>query len=290
MAALITWVYWVTTAMAAVLSGPMAAATESSVRGKIELLTKLTSDATTSARIANNGNEQAEAHFEAAKQALRDARNALLSDDLASANAQAASGLNAVSLALKGSRDPRQRQERDRTRYQSLRARVFSFLEAFHRIAVEKGDPAVAPLLDRTYLNQMVSKAEELTASRDYRSAIDIMRDAVAMLERALSAARDQETLVHQLSFSTPEEEYTYEKERNHSYVLLVRVLNDRRDAREGHSDAIRRLQAALRANELERGRAERLFANGDVQAAITVLADGSETLGRLLYSTGLAF
>ena len=68
-------------------------------------------------------------------------------------------------------------------------------------------------------------KAEALAQKGDYLAANKHLFQAANLVEAALTRARDKETLVHQLKFETPEDEYAYELQRNNSNQLLIVVV-----------------------------------------------------------------
>ena len=99
--------------------------------------------------------------------------------------------------------------------------------------------------------------------------------------------ARDQETLLHELNFSTPEEEYDYEQQRNMSYRMLVKILESKKA---DNPEGLEKIRTAVERNTIIREEAESLLKRGEVRAAIIRLEEGTESLARVLRMSGLVF
>jgi len=262
-------------------------ASDRGVSNKLKLLEKLTSSSTTRERVVNSGNADAMRSLAAATHAQQLAADALDAGDLEEASEAIRVGYAQMTLALRSAKDVGQQAERDAVRYEKLRKRVFSFSEALQRIAREKKDPAIYDLQSQQDFNQLLQDAELLSGEGDYQTAIVRMSEASTIIERALSVARHRETLMHELTFQTPQEEYAYELRRNESYAMLVRLLDGQSDIPSGALDA---LKAAQRRNESVREQAQKSFNRGEVEQAIVTLEKSSEEVARVLRMSGLAF
>lgn len=269
------------------LVGAAPALSSSTVSRKLELLERFTTSEKNLARLAASESEEADEHFRQARAALETATAALNSGELEAATGLIERGYEHMSLALRNAKDPRRQVRLEVQRYEKLRQRVFSFSEAFERIAKEKSDPRVSALLDQKLMGLIVVEAQDLSREGDYAEATDLMQKAAAMLEQALSRARDKETLIQELSFFSPEDEFEYELRRNESYEMLVNLLEGGQTAsRRG----LRMMDEVLARNAVARSEAQALFSAGDVEGAISVLERSSEKVSRILQMSGLAF
>ena len=196
-------------------------------------------------------------------------------------------GLAAVSAASRLVGDAARKTEYDRAHYETLRKRVLSFSEAFQRVVVEKPGQEIAALLDQEKVSGLLREAEGLAVQGDYEGANRQASVAASIVEQALASARDRDTLLHELSFSTQEEEYEYEKQRNMSYRLLVNMLEREETV---NSTALAQVRAAVEENDGIRKAAEQMAQKGDMTAAIRQLEQGTERLARILRMSGLAF
>lgn len=196
-------------------------------------------------------------------------------------------GLAAVSAASRLVGDAGRKVEYDRAHYEKLRKRVLSFSEAFQRVVVEKPGQDIAALLDRDKVSGLLNEAEGLAVQGDYKGANRQASMAASIVEQALASARDRDTLLHELSFATPEEEYEYEKQRNMSYRLLVNMLEREKTV---NSTALAQVRAAVEENDGIRKTAERMAQRGEMAEAIRQLEQGTDQLARVLRMSGLAF
>lgn len=252
---------------------------------KLQLLEKLLQGSSLAKRIERSGNSQAEALLATARKSLVQSEEELYAGQYEAAEAAANQGLNAVTTASRMVVDRRYEEAGDRERYQQLRKRVLSFTEAFQRVVIEKQGQDIAGLLDQKKVGELLLDAEGLVQKGNYAMANQRMTEAADAVEHALSRARDKETLLHELKFDTPVDEYNYEKQRNKSYELLVDILEKERKGK-GLED----VRAAIELNRRRRAEADELVDGGDVVAAIRTLEEGTENLARALRRSGLAF
>lgn len=252
---------------------------------KLQLLEKLLQGSSLAKRIERSGNSQAEALLATARKSLVQSEEELYAGQYEAAEAAANQGLNAVTTASRMVVDRRYEEAGDRERYQQLRKRVLSFTEAFQRVVIEKQGQDIAGLLDQKKVGELLLDAEGLVQKGNYAMANQLMTEAADAVEHALSRARDKETLLHELKFDTPVDEYNYEKQRNKSYELLVDILEKERKGK-GLED----VRAAIELNRRRRAEADELVDGGDVVAAIRTLEEGTENLARALRRSGLAF
>lgn len=252
---------------------------------KLQLLEKLLQGSSLAKRIERSGNSQAEALLATARKSLVQSEEELYAGQYEAAEAAANQGINAVTTASRMVVDRRYEEAGDRERYQQLRKRVLSFTEAFQRVVIEKQGQDIAGLLDQKKVGELLLDAEGLVQKGNYAMANQRMTEAADAVEHALSRARDKETLLHELKFDTPVDEYNYEKQRNKSYELLVDILEKERKGK-GLED----VRAAIELNRRRRAEADELVDGGDVVAAIRTLEEGTENLARALRRSGLAF
>ena len=257
-----------------------------SISRKLKLLESLTRSERTRARLEQSDNPDAQAHFTAAVAARESASAAIAAGEGERASAAIATGYREMALALRNAEDEAGKARQAAARYEELSGRVFSFAEAFQRIAHEKNDPRIVDLLDQDELNGLMRKAQLLAADGKHSEANESLQAAAMAVERALAAARDRETLVRELNFQTPAEEFDYELRRNESYELLVRLL----EQREGSDTALGEMREVLEQNDITRYEAQEMFVAGEVSAAIAALERRSEEMASVLRRSGLVF
>jgi tetratricopeptide (TPR) repeat protein len=171
--------------------------------------------------------------------------------------------------------------------FHELKQRVQTFADVFERVAKEKNDRRIDAMLDHEKLQKTVDEADSLYHEGQLAQANQRMKQAADMVELALSDARDKDVLFHELSFDSLEDEYDYEKKRNESYVLLIKLLQEKRTV----SDASRQyVNKIVTANKGVVKQAEKYAAKGDVKAAIKVLEKSTDKLSRALRMAGAPF
>lgn len=171
--------------------------------------------------------------------------------------------------------------------YKQVKDHVDMFISAFDRIEMEKGEDDVKNLLDREKLSALVAEAEAQYTDGDLAMANHLMRQAADMVDTALSDARHQDVLLHELSFESLEEEYAYEVNRNKSYVLLIDLMKKKTAVSEASDSYVQKL---INENRELRDQAEGHAMQGDYEQGIAVLEKGTEKLSRALRVSGVSF
>lgn len=252
---------------------------------KITLLDHLVNRSPAAQRIDASANARAKGQLLQARQAREQALARFAAGDLAAAGKHADEGLRAFSGASRLVVDPESALQAGRDRHRELRERVVSFRKAFDRVAAEKG-PATARMLDREKIDALVAESGRMAAKGDYEHANGRLIEASALIEVALTAARDRETLIHALHFESPAEEYGYEERRNQAYLMLVDLL---RNQPPPQASARRLMEQTVQTNQALRAEAKALAAKGDFTGAIKKLEEGTGHLTRALRSGGMA-
>jgi hypothetical protein len=254
---------------------------------KLQLLDRLLRESPAAARIEQSDDTEAQRLLAEARDAHREATRRYQAGDLAEAETQIDDGLMAMTDASRRVTDTRYQAQQQRKRYESLSERVTTFLEAFHRVVAEKQGEPVAGLLDEESVSRETAQAAALAEQGDYASANKRLKLVAAAIEVALSEARREETLLHELKFDSPEQEYTYEKQRNQAYKLLIDLLQSKQSVSE---TALAHMKSMVLQNEQLRSEADALARSGDTKAAIAKLEKGTESLARALRASGLVF
>jgi hypothetical protein len=257
------------------------------LNSKLILLGKLVNESTTATRITASSNEQAHELLANARKAWQEATAARDSGDINASEQHVKQGLATISAASRMVEDVGRVQQAQVQRYQQLRKRVLSFSEAFQRAVAEKPGQSLSGFLDQAEVSGLIQEAEALAHKADYVAANQRLVKAADAVELALSQARDKETLVHELKFDSPEDEYAYEIQRNKGYRQLIDLLKHKR----ADSDTkLLYVQKMVVENERLCEDAEALFKQGDTQAALKQLEKGTDKLEMALRASGMAF
>lgn len=104
--------------------------------------------------------------------------------------------------------------------YESRMASVNALLDAYERVAKEKGRGGER----RAGIVQLIAEVEAMAKGGNYEGAVVQLDKAYASVTAELAALRDGDKLTKELSFASAEEEYVYEIDRNDSHVFLLKL------------------------------------------------------------------
>lgn len=261
-------------------------ARNSAVSRKIDLLGRLVHNSSAAVRIENSDNDAAKTLLKQAKSAWENAVIELEIMNIDKAEISAKDGLIIMTRASSAVADTARLKNEQLTRYKQYRERIASFTDAFQRIAAEKQE-SINYLLDMQGIEETIKKAEKLAKEDNYTEANKLLAETADSVEFALAKARHKETLLHELKFDSLEDEYSYEKQRNHSYILLADLIKKQKNVDEKR---LQKFQSSLDENEKMRKKADMLARSGDIEAAIKVLEAGTQNLARTLRASGVVF
>ncbi len=256
------------------------------VQNKLRLLDRLVNDSPTAKRLAASGDAQVRRVLENARKALATAHSALAAGATAEAESRADEALQQVSRSSRSVLDEGAARAAAREHYRVGRERVALFIEALGRAWRERGDTAADHEAEMLRLREALASATRLAAAGDHGGANEMLRELSVSVERSLSEARRNQTLLHELKFESPAQELAYELERNRSFALLLHTLATQQG---GESRASYLAQLAERNSAL-REEAQALAEAGEVPRAIERLEQASDRLAAALRTLGLAF
>ena len=214
-------------------------------------------------------------HYNAAKELLDN-------EDFDGSNIEIQKSLQNISVAFRLVVNKDREAELARKQYELLYSRVKNFSDLFNQLPEEK----VKGILDSNKMNQLIKYAETLYQKDQPKKALIPLTESADMLERALSDARKDETVVYALEFATPEDEYKYEMDRNENYTLLTSIILS--SSPPENRKKIPLIRMLIDKNEDLVVEAEKLFENKDIEKAIKLLEKGNKTLVRALRLGGL--
>lgn len=214
-------------------------------------------------------------HYDAAKELLDN-------KEFDRSNIEIQKSLQNISVAFRMVVNKDREAELARKQYELLYSRVKDFSDLFNQLPEDK----VKGILDSNRLNALIKDAEKLYQEKQPKKALVPLSESADMLERALSDARKDETVVYALEFATPEDEYKYEMERNENYTLLTSIILSNSPPKNRKKIPLMRM--LINKNEDLVVEAEKLFENGSTEEAIKLLEKGNKTLVRALRLGGL--
>lgn len=177
--------------------------------------------------------------------------------------------------------------EKLKTEYKELSASIKDFEKShasnYKRIA--KKDKSKAVDYDKKTVAKLKKDAESAANKGDYAKANKNLNKAQNMVTKALQTMLNSTTIVYDLNFETPQEEYEYELKRFGGYEELIPVAIEAKKPTEG---AKQLMQTYLEKGRKMRAAAVKKAANGDYPVAIAMLLDATKQVRRALRMVGV--
>ena len=257
------------------------------VFNKLKFFSWLVNDSPTMMRIVKSADSEAIKQLEKSRQLLQQAQAQYDEGEFLLAEENITTGIKEMSSVARKIKDVDRVEHARKKLFHELKQHVQTFAEAFERVAKEKNDRLIDAMLDQKKLKKTMHDADALYSEGQLSLANQLMKQAADMVEIAISDARHKDVLLHELSFDSLEDEYSYEKKRNESYVLLVRLLQENQTASDASRQYVNKIVAANKGVVAE---AELHAADGDNETAIRILEKGTDKLSQALRLSGAAF
>jgi len=254
---------------------------------KVKLLGWLVNDSPVSKRIENSDDTQAKQQLIRSQEMWQQAVEHSEKSEFELAEVHISEGLKLMTSLSRMVKDEDRVKQARIDLYKQVKEHVDMFVTVFDRIAQEKDEQNVREMLDRKELNAVMSEANSAFEDGELVLANHLLRQAADMVDNALSDARHEDVLLHELSFENLEEEYAYEVSRNESYVMLIDIMQKKSTTSQASASYV---QNMIDANEKLRQQADELFSNGKLEQGITILEKGTDKLSRALRISGAQF
>jgi len=260
---------------------------ESAVFNKLKFFSWLVNDSPTMSRILKSADSEAIIQLENSRRLLQQAQAQYDEGEFSLAEKNIATGIKEMTSVSRKIKDVDRVEHARKKLFHELKQHVQAFSDVFERVAKEKNDKQIDAMLDHKKLKKTVDDADALYREGQLALANHMMKQAADIVENAISNARHKDVLIHELSFDSPEDEYNYEKKRNESYVMLVRLLQEKQTVSDASRQYVNKIVAANKGIVAE---AELHAADGDNKTAIRILEKGTDKLSRALRMAGASF
>jgi len=263
------------------VSGPISAAT---VKQKLMYANMLVKS---KAQQGNSGNDKALALQNKAEKYIAEAQSKLSAGANAEALALAEKAVGSIKQSAKLVPN-KSELERNKARYTELLASVLDF-EASHednyaRIVKKQGkDEAVD--YDKKEVKWLKDSAAVSAKKGDYTTANKSLEKAQNMVTLAVHKMLNDQTIVYDLNFESPEEEYEYEAKRFTGYEELIPVAIEAKKPAPG---AIKLMESFLEKGRGMRDSAVEKAKQGDYPMAIAMMQDATKSVRRALRMVGV--
>ena len=168
--------------------------------------------------------------------------------------------------------------------YGSRKESVTALAKAHDRIATEKGMKEMNASLQQQVAADLAASDELLAAGKgeEARATLDATYESV---KASLESLRGGDTLVRELNFETPQDEYYYELDRNDTHRMLVEVLL----AEKMQASPMRKTADGFIATAGElRVQAEQAAGKKQFEEAIRLLEESTKEFIRAIRSAGV--
>ena len=186
---------------------------------KLDLLARLLDDSEPVRRAQREGNEEALAKIEEARQSMADARAALDGGCIADASSLSSAGLKLATTAFRKS--PNASKEQTRETYEGALQLSTSFLLS---LEAQPEDLRGLNAEDLVGIERQIERAEAMASSGSFAEAVRLLAPVNDRLQRRLAALLNNKTLYYEKNFATLAEEYAYYKEQYEGYLMLLKT------------------------------------------------------------------
>lgn len=152
------------------------------------------------------------------------------------------------------------------------------------RITESKGKKAVVNY-DKQEVERLKAEGSKLAKAGDYNRANQSLEKAQHMITVALQQMLQSQTIVYDLKFKSPKEEYEYELKRYGGYEELIPVAIEAKKPTEG---AKKLMHSYLDKSHKMRDEARKKAAAGDYPVAIRMMQDATKTVRLALRMVGV--
>ena len=156
-------------------------------------------------------------------------------------------------------------------------------MEAQNRVSSEKHSDEAEN--KKVQIDAHMERADQFYAEEKYAEGRKELDKAYEILKVSIESMRGGETLVRDLNFATPEDEYHYEVDRNDTHQMLVTNVVAQKKPRPRTMERIEKFVA--KAKEL-RDQADAQAKDGDHEDAIKTLEKSTKELIRAIRAAGL--
>lgn len=168
--------------------------------------------------------------------------------------------------------------------YEGVQGFEASYRRNYEQMVKNKGRSNVRAV-DLKQIESVMSNARSLADDGKYNEAISMLGGAQNTLTTALTEMLAEQTIVHELVFATPRDEYEYELSRYLGYEALVPLAIQQRDPNEQTRNLI--MPFIDRAREVK-ALSEPEAARGNYQEAILMLQGATSNIQRALQAMGV--
>lgn len=128
-----------------------------------------------------------------------------------------------------------------------------TFIEVAERLIKEEGNPDASEFLKAA--KEERHAAAQFAIKKEYEKALKSLKESYSLAVRAVKSIRQDKTVTHKMVFETPKDEFTYEKDKNETYLKLHSqiIYDDNDEAKRLFDEAKKRRERAEDAYHKEK-------------------------------------
>lgn len=238
-------------------------------------------------RVMASSNTEAKKLLASAKSGIAASREKMLAGDLSAALALADRALKDMGAAsrLVPSEDAKAQLSR---RYDELQQEIKDFELSYERnyeLMAKAGSVPDEAKYDKQKVSALKSEASLLAGKGDYAKANAKLEEAQGLVTMGLHKMLDSKTLVYDLKFDSPAQEFDYELKRFAGYEELIPVAIEMKKPAAG---ALQLMDSFLDKARKRRDEAQQKADAGDYGAAIEMMKQATKTVRRALRMVGV--
>jgi HEPN domain-containing protein len=251
---------------------------------RLDSVRRLLTVSSAARQIETEGNDEARRIHAGAKETYDQAKTAFEAGDLAGASDLLDQASNMMFSAVRATRSEAPVDDHDRQAYTNRKRSTEALLEAYQRVAREKGDPQAERT--RAEVLNIFAEAERLAQAGHYRDGRVELDKAYLLVKSGIAALRGGDTLVRSLDFASKEEEYHYELDRNDTHKMLVSMLVTEKVME--NPELGKRIEPFLRKAERLRGEADSAASGRDYEEAVRLLEQSTSEFIKAIRNAGV--
>ena len=138
---------------------------------------------------------------------------------------------------------------------------------------------------DKKQVATLMDEAQKLADKNDYVNANKKLEQAQHLITAAIQKMLHSQTIVYDLNFETPQEEYEYELKRFGGYEELIPVAVEQKKPNEGTKKL---MDSFVEKGQKKRDIAIETAKEGDYPRAIAMMQDATKDIRRALRMVGV--
>ncbi len=255
-----------------------------STEQKARFVENLVTRSVSAQTIEGSGDEEAKRKLAEARSLVDLAKANLAKGRAEDANEKLDQALRLVNAEARRLSQSEVKGARQKDEYDRRQHAVRTFLTAYDRVARDK-ELSSGATAQMAKIRELIKGAEDLARDGRMDDANDTLENAYRMARGDIREMRDGETLTRSLDFTSPEEEYRYEHDRNDSHIMLLQFAINEKSPPASRLTRIEQLrQEAMVARE----KAEAQARAGEPVVAIEVILRSTDTLLKAIRMSGV--